>query len=34
MDADGVFLVLLLYGIVLFIRLVAGRNHVLEAWSG
>lgn len=32
--AAGALLALLLYGVVLFNRLVARRNHVLEAWSG
>lgn len=32
--AAGMLLALLLYGIILFNRLVARRNHVREAWSG
>jgi LemA protein len=32
--AAGLLLALLLYGIVLFNRLVARRNHAREAWSG
>jgi LemA protein len=32
--AGAIFLAIVFYGIALFNRLVARRNHVLEAWSG